>query len=46
MRASLEALKGKINEVLRLFKQELDAKFNKKMQAALEEAQSEERQKI
>jgi hypothetical protein len=31
MRRSLEIIKKKVNEVLKVFKNELDAKFNRKM---------------
>lgn len=35
MRQSMDSLKKKINQTLKVFKDELDSKFNKKMQIAL-----------
>ena len=37
MRQSMEALKKKINQTLKVFKDELDSKFNKKMQIAMQQ---------
>ena len=36
MRQSMEVLKKKINQTLKVFKDELDNKFNKKMQIAMQ----------
>ncbi len=36
MRLSMDALKKKINQTLKVFKDELDTKFNKKMQITLQ----------
>ena len=38
MRQSMETLKKKINQTLKVFKDELDNKFNKKMQIAMLES--------
>ena len=35
MKVSLDALKQKMSEVLRVFKAELDSKFNKKLESAV-----------
>ena len=37
MRQSMDALKKKINQTLKVFKDELDSKFNKKMQIAIQQ---------
>ena len=39
MRQSMDSLKKKINQTLKVFKEELDSKFNKKMQIALQQNQ-------
>lgn len=42
MRQSMDSLKKKINQTLKVFKEELDSKFNKKMQIALQQNQQQQ----
>lgn len=39
MKVSMDSVKRKVNEVLKAFKDELDRKFQKKMQAATQNKQ-------
>ena len=43
MRSSMDALKKKINQTLKVFKEELDSKFNKKMQIVMQQQPSEQK---